>query len=207
MAGVSIERLRPESWERLREAQLRALRDSPEVFARTLAQEEALGGEEWRLRAARGATLLASAPAADGLSEDVGIAVAAALPRRAGCATFGLWVAPAWRRVGLGGRLLDEVLVWARSAGFSRVVLNVPDDNEAAIGLYARKGFEPTGVCGALPPPRSHVRKHEMALELGPPALAAEEEMALELGPPAPAAEEEGEAAPRTACATPRPVE
>mmetsp|Transcript_22602 Transcript_22602/g.71694 ORF Transcript_22602/g.71694 Transcript_22602/m.71694 type:complete len:195 (+) Transcript_22602:86-670(+) len=176
MSGLSLERLEPESWRRFREVQLRAMRDSPDIFLRPMALDEALGEEEWRLRISRGMTLVASMALAEGSAEDVGVASAAACPGRPGSATFGIWVTPEWRGKGLGGRLVDEVLSWARSAGFSRMVLHVPDDNEAAVGLYERKGFKATGVRGALPPPRSHVRKHEMALDLPTRAAPAGEE-------------------------------
>mmetsp|Transcript_2545 Transcript_2545/g.5122 ORF Transcript_2545/g.5122 Transcript_2545/m.5122 type:complete len:190 (-) Transcript_2545:81-650(-) len=183
MPGFSLEQLDPQDWQRLREVQLRAMRDSPDVFGRTLEQEEMCGEKEWRFRAARGVTLIATAEVADGVVEDVGIAAAAACPGEPGSATFGIWVTPAWRGQGMGGRLVDEVVSWARSGGYRRMVLHVPDDNEAAIGLYERKGFEPTGACGTLPPPRSHVRKHERALELKTAGLEGEEETSAVVAP------------------------
>lgn len=62
--------------------------------------------------------------------------------------------------------LIDTLIDWARSAGFSRLVLDVADDNAAAVALYARHGFEPTGEVGCLPPTRTHIREHRRALIL-----------------------------------------
>ncbi len=50
--------------------------------------------------------------------------------------------APAFRRSGLGGRVLEETLDALRSAGAAEVSLEVLDGNDAAIRLYKRSGFE-----------------------------------------------------------------
>lgn len=77
-----------------------------------------------------------------------------------------MWVAPGARGRGVGDALIDAVVAWARAEGLSRIVLDVGDHNVAAIGLYTRHGFTPTGVTGALPPPRAHVREHQWARTL-----------------------------------------
>lgn len=41
------------------------------------------------------------------------------------------------------------------------------DVKRAGIRLYVRKGFEPTGVTGTLPPPRVHILEHQRGLEPG----------------------------------------
>jgi len=48
-------------------------------------------------------------------------------------------------RLGIGSALLDALIGFARAAGFEHVNLNVAHDNERAIRLYARFGFQPTG--------------------------------------------------------------
>lgn len=42
---------------------------------------------------------------------------------------------------GVGGRLLDELMHCARTAGCTHMMLEVRADNEAAIALYSRRGF------------------------------------------------------------------
>ncbi len=50
-------------------------------------------------------------------------------------------VAPAFRRCGLGSRLLDDLLLEAARRGCSRVTLEVAASNEDAQRLYRRRGF------------------------------------------------------------------
>ncbi|QCW50115.1 ribosomal-protein-alanine N-acetyltransferase [Nocardioides dongxiaopingii] len=50
-------------------------------------------------------------------------------------------VTPRHRRAGVAGLLLDGVVALARSGGADRVLLEVREDNEAALGFYAQRGF------------------------------------------------------------------
>lgn len=50
-------------------------------------------------------------------------------------------VAASWRRQGVGARLLEGLVAWARVVGARDVVLEVRETNEAAHALYARAGF------------------------------------------------------------------
>lgn len=163
---MQLRRMPPEEWERVRALRLRALRDAPDAFWNTLAQEEALSPEDWRGRLHTGATFIASR---DG--EDIGIATGAVFPDEDGAAgLFGMWVAPHMRGTGVAGLLVDEIIDWARAAGYRRLMLGVSDHNAAATRLYERKGFVPTGEVGALPPPRAHILEHvrTLVLEDGP---------------------------------------
>jgi len=56
-----------------------------------------------------------------------------------------LWVDPGFRSQGVGTKLLEAVLDWARSQGFSQVLLWVTEVNEKAQRLYKRHGFVRTG--------------------------------------------------------------
>ena len=53
-----------------------------------------------------------------------------------------LMVNPALRRKGRGGSLLQKVMIWAKTAGASRVLLDVDPANSAAVSLYRAAGFE-----------------------------------------------------------------
>jgi ribosomal-protein-alanine N-acetyltransferase len=57
-----------------------------------------------------------------------------------------LAVVPAWRRHGVGSRLLLHVLAQARAGGIARASLEVRRSNEPARRLYERLGFAVTGV-------------------------------------------------------------
>jgi len=55
-----------------------------------------------------------------------------------------LLVEPEARGLGLGGRLIDECLAFARDAGYRRVVLWTQDNLDAARHLYLKAGFRKT---------------------------------------------------------------
>jgi RimJ/RimL family protein N-acetyltransferase len=59
---------------------------------------------------------------------------------------LGMGVRMAWRRQGLGRRLLLECILLARSAGLEKVELEVVSENAAAIRLYASVGFVSEGL-------------------------------------------------------------
>ena len=62
-----------------------------------------------------------------------------------------MYVSPEARGLGLGKRLLDEVLAFAREQGYSSVVLESMHTMHAAIALYERAGFVEDG-CPTVSP-------------------------------------------------------
>ncbi len=161
---VTIERIDPEAFERVRAVRLRALRDAPDAFWVTADEEAATTTVEWRDRLARpdAATFVASR---DGV--DVGLAVGERHHEHEGDAgLYAMWVAPEARGSGAAAALVEAVVEWARAAGYGSLRLDVGDANENAVRLYARMGFVPTGVVSALPAPRENVTEHERVLDL-----------------------------------------
>jgi GNAT superfamily N-acetyltransferase len=59
-----------------------------------------------------------------------------------------LYVEPAARGLGIGGRLVDEVIAFARSAEYKRIVLWTQSDLTSARKIYQSRGFELTGTEG-----------------------------------------------------------
>jgi len=53
-----------------------------------------------------------------------------------------LAVAPLWQRHGIGTALLDALVDEARRRGVGEILLEVRADNDAALVLYSRHGFE-----------------------------------------------------------------
>ena len=55
-------------------------------------------------------------------------------------------VLPPWRKLGLGGRLLDASLAASAEAGAEAMFLEAAADNIAALALYHTRGFERVGL-------------------------------------------------------------
>ncbi len=64
-------------------------------------------------------------------------------PRGDGRTAYVQWVAtePAWRRRGLAGRVMAELIAWVRAQGVGFVDLHASDDG---IHLYTELGFRPS---------------------------------------------------------------
>ena len=54
---------------------------------------------------------------------------------------FGMSVGARYRGLGVGSALLEQALVWAGAAGFSKVILSAFPHNTRAIAFYERHGF------------------------------------------------------------------
>jgi ribosomal protein S18 acetylase RimI-like enzyme len=162
MNPARIRELRPEDWRAFCDLRLRALHDAPDAFGSTLAEEEGFPEARWHER-------LTDPQAVNFVGETtehgfVGLAVSAPYDQETGL--YSMWVDPRFRQTGLGSRLVEAIIQWARGRGFAKVLLDVADNNTAAIALYRRHGFRPTGVTGTLPPPRTHIQEHQLALTL-----------------------------------------
>jgi ribosomal protein S18 acetylase RimI-like enzyme len=82
------------------------------------------------------------------------------------CEMKRLYVPPAWRGLGLGRRLAQQLMDLATQAGYSCMLLDTLDEMEAARGLYAALGFE------EIPPYyfNPHAGAHYLKAELDTPA-------------------------------------
>jgi ribosomal protein S18 acetylase RimI-like enzyme len=60
-------------------------------------------------------------------------------------AQVGTFVLPEWRGRGVGSALFEETTVFARSAGYRKIVIQVRASNPAAQAFYRKLGFEPCG--------------------------------------------------------------
>lgn len=151
----------PDDWQRVRSIRIRALHDAPDAFATTVEQSLQRTEASWRSRLAstESVTMLASD---DG--QDIGLIVGAPYDDDAGL--FAMWVAPEARGMGVGHALVKAVVQWAAQLGYTRIFLDVGDSNQAAIALYTRHGFDPTGVTGSLDPPREHITGHQRCRQI-----------------------------------------
>jgi ribosomal protein S18 acetylase RimI-like enzyme len=141
---VVLTRVGPEDWQRLRDVRLAALAESPEMFCSTLAKEQSFDEAEWRRRAARPATFLASRAGVD-------VGMAGVYESDGGWCVMGMWVAPDARGTGVVEALVTACESVARAAGAATVALGVMEDNPRGRRAYLRLGYDYTGT-------REHVR-------------------------------------------------
>ena len=152
-------------WEQLRELRLQALGDTPEAFGSTLAESLARTDDEWRARftpRAGGVDLVAVGEA----GEFVGMASGFVTDESPDVAYLvGMFVVPERRGEGIGRPLVAAVEAWAVELGVRRLELEVNPALVAAVRLYERCGFRPTGASRPLPD-RPEITVVEMAKEL-----------------------------------------
>jgi len=140
-------------WTLFRELRLRALAESPDAFARTLADAQAEPDAYWlrlteSVTAPGGQVMLV----AEVEGRPVGLAFGLFDKERAKTGHVGgMWVEPAARGRGAGQALLDSAIAWARARELDRLELWVTGGNGAAIRLYERSGFADTGRRDVLP--------------------------------------------------------
>jgi GNAT superfamily N-acetyltransferase len=147
---TAIRRIRPDEGPRLRALRLRALADAPMAFGSTLAREEAYTADVWRKRAEHGAAGVDSVTFVaerDGrwLGIVTGLARDDEVPDDPRPVLVAMFVAAEARGHGLGDALVDAVVDWARSLKAGGLTLWVTATNTAAVTLYDRCGFRPTG--------------------------------------------------------------
>lgn len=167
---VEVVRVGPDAWERVRDTRLAAVRDTPDAFGMTLDAELAKVEDDWRAwidHPGRAFLLAELVPDAEPRPTAAGMTVVSPAPAGPGVAgVYAVWVAPWARGHGVGDALLRSALQAARDLGNHRAVLDVGDHNDAAQRLYRRNAFTATGATDSLPPPRTHVTEHELAVDL-----------------------------------------
>lgn len=139
MPDIDLVRIGPDDWRELRDARLAALLDAPGAFGSR--HDDWVAAEEARWRARLTDVELTLLARRDG--EPVGMVSGADSGQWV--ELISMWVAPGHRGTGLAGRLVDEVVAWARRRG-RRTCLMVRDDNVGAIRCYLRAGFVDQGV-------------------------------------------------------------
>lgn len=163
---MEIRETTEDDWAAVRDVRLRALAEAPLAFGSTFGRERDRTEEEWRRWAGRGRTGEGVLLVADEGGHFVGLA--GGYPEDEdpeAVHLVSMWVDPAHRRDGLGRRLVEAVVRWARDRGARVVNLWVTDANDPAIALYLACGFRPTGDTQPLPSnPAYGERKYRLDL-------------------------------------------
>ncbi|MGN6612757.1 MAG: GNAT family N-acetyltransferase [Angustibacter sp.] len=135
---VVVTRVAPDDWQRLRAIRLAGLADAPDMFGSTLAREQAFDDAEWRRRAARPASFVAS-------RENVDVGTAGAFEIDGSWWVMGMWIAPTARGTGVVEALVAACESVARDAGAESIALGVMADNPRGQAAYVRLGYSFTG--------------------------------------------------------------
>ena len=149
--SFKIRQIRPDEGLRLRALRLHALADVPTAFGSSLAREEAFPEHVWHERAAGGAaggdhvTFVAEQDER-WVGMAIGLAEAPGHSLTSGSTLVGMFVDGTARRRGVGLALVESVVAWARAHRAACLALWVTSSNDAAIALYRRCGFQPTGA-------------------------------------------------------------
>jgi GNAT superfamily N-acetyltransferase len=155
-----------DDWSAYRALRLEMLEDAPSAFLETLETARQHPAEHWRRRTAGTSTstqLFAAATPEGRWLGTMGGHQALASPDPY---LVGVYVTPSCRgrTTGMADALLDAVIAWAQGRG-DRLLLEVHEDNPAAIRYYERRGFAFTGRTRPYPLDRSALER-EMALPL-----------------------------------------
>lgn len=154
-----IQVLSRNEWRRQKSIRLRALLDAPEAFGTTYGQSIEWPDRKWMDQLDELHSLVW---VEDG--EDLGMVRGVQSSDDPDVAyLLSMWVDPVARGRGIGAALVNDLLAWAGSLGYTKVLLDVGRENPRAQALYRSCGFAPTGRTWNLPPPRERIVEIEMA--------------------------------------------
>ena len=140
-----VERLQKQDWQRLKSLRIRSVADAPAAFGTSLESMKARKDQFWSAQVENMACFVVCRLAQEG-KEDLGLVRGAHDPESMEHVwLLGMWVDPITRGHGLGLRLGQAVLDWARALDeVSMVKLEVVHDNRPAVYIYERLGFKAT---------------------------------------------------------------
>ncbi len=152
MSRILIRQLGKEDWQVYREIRLHSLKQDPDSFCSTYESESKLTDEHWMERLCLDTRTFASLPLiAQRQDEYLGLACGVVHGAKDDAAQlYQMWVAPDSRGSGIGRRLVEEIVSWAKDLGVSTLNLGVTSSNTAAVRLYESVGFIPVGELQAL---------------------------------------------------------
>jgi GNAT superfamily N-acetyltransferase len=133
-----IEALGQESWERLREIRLLALKENPEAFGAKLSLESGYKENHWRERMERNTFCVASIS-----GKDVGVMFVEDAPGDFGvtCWLSGCWVSQEYRGQGVMRAFVEYVDSQSTLRNWKTHGLGVWTDNFGAAAAYQSLGF------------------------------------------------------------------
>ena len=159
---IEIEKLKEKDWSRLKSLRLEALKQDPKSFATTLETALSWDDENWKNQIKNIPTFFAHEN-----QMDLGMVRAGSDPDNPEDGwLISMWVSNQTRGKGIGGKLIDALVDFCKQQNYKRILLDVGDFNQAAIALYAKKGFQPNGKKAPMPPPNENIMEHQRELPL-----------------------------------------
>jgi ribosomal protein S18 acetylase RimI-like enzyme len=141
---IEVRTARPDEWRRVRDLRLRALADSPNAFGSTFERERSHTEIEWVQWISGWEDSVNRMVVAVAGDEWVGMAVGSRTGDEERAHLYAMWVEPRSRRAGVGRRLVEAVLEWARAEGATEIELGATAINRTAVEFYERLGFTDT---------------------------------------------------------------
>jgi GNAT superfamily N-acetyltransferase len=163
--SIELVPITPENALLFKSVRLSALQADPYAFGSTYEKESQLDDAGWAQRVRYWGEYRAGFLALDG---DLPCGMLAVFPDEdnPGCARLiSMWVAPGYRRTGLGCHLIDAAKSWAVSHTFRELRLFVTCVNKGAIEFYSCNGFAKTGRTQPHPNDPA-IFEYEMAIAL-----------------------------------------
>ena len=150
---IRLHALTPKDWPTYRHIRLAALRDAPDAFGATYADEAKRTDASWQqqLLDTIGQPNIAAAWLAWQQDAACGLAWCALDGADARTAhLYQMWVQPSARHVGTGSVLLQTAMDWAKAQKAAVMELGVNTQNASAIRFYERYGFAATSDIAPL---------------------------------------------------------
>ena len=149
----------------LREIRLRSLRGEPSAYGSSYELENAFVEADWRRRVAEIDS--ASFVCEHDDSGAIGMVGGVLDQSHASVAWLvAMWVDPEYRRKGVAGLLINEVIAWSAMQNCTTIRLFVTDGNVRADRTYEKHGFRRTGTTELRD--RDNTIENEMELTLIP---------------------------------------
>jgi ribosomal protein S18 acetylase RimI-like enzyme len=158
MSELTVRVLGGDDWQTYQQVRLAALRDAPDAFASSYAEEKDYDEAFWRLRVERSARLVACVD-----DEPVAIVSVGQASEPDVAELFGLWVRADYRGRGVAWRLTQAAGQHARDAGQRALKLWVSTDNGRAVAFFSSAGFRPADE---RRPMTNDARTEELAMVL-----------------------------------------
>lgn len=139
---LKITQLPADKWQSYRDIRLEALQADSLAFGGIYAEEISNPEEQWR----NGIKNMWFALADDEVIGMIGLLQDTGSTGKHRAHVISLWVRPAFRRQGIGGKLIRYLQEWSPDQGIRKLYLHVTSTQEAAIKLYETLGFKEVGL-------------------------------------------------------------